>query len=119
MKKSRKIISVVLSTSLLLAFQVSQVFAAPVEAQPNLVSLKQPVKAENVEIVKKVTLKGLPAKPVKNNGLAATDVIGAPLPEGGKKFAIVIGISDYPGTASDLTYADVDAIAVEQVLVKD
>ena len=48
--------------------------------------------------------------------------IPPPLPEGGapltgEKYALVIGISDYDGTTSDLTYCDDDAIDWRDYLV--
>lgn len=67
----------------------------------------KPLPATNVELVKKVTLRGKPVgggKPVKQ---AATGVLGAP--SSGAKYAILVGISDYPGTANDLQYSDDDA----------
>ena len=67
----------------------------------------KPLPATNVELVKKVTLRGRPVgrgKPVKQ---AATGVLGTP--SSGDKYAILVGISDYPGTANDLQYSDDDA----------
>lgn len=69
---------------------------------------EKPLPATNVELVKKVTLHGKPVgggKPVKQ---AATGALGAPS-SGGAKYAILVGISNYPGTASDLQYSDDDA----------
>ncbi|HHD92571.1 MAG TPA: caspase family protein, partial [Candidatus Portnoybacteria bacterium] len=45
---------------------------------------------------------------------AATGVLGEPVE--GNKYAIVIGISDYPETANDLQYADDDAQLVASIL---
>lgn len=73
-------------------------------AKPNM---DKPLPAIGVELVKKVTLGGKPVgggKPAKG---AATGVLGQPVL--GNKYAIVIGISDYPGTANDLSYCDEDA----------
>ncbi len=67
----------------------------------------KPLPASDIELVKKVTLKGPKApggKPVKG---AATGILGAPCT--GMKYAVVVGISDYPGTGNDLEYADDDA----------
>jgi len=74
--------------------------------------------ASNVELVKKVTLRGKPVgggKPVRQ---AATGVLGASLDTGAKRYAIVVGISDYPGASSDLQYADDDAAAVYNALIE-
>ncbi|MEW5907931.1 MAG: caspase family protein [Patescibacteria group bacterium] len=77
--------------------------------------------ATDVEIVKKATLpgKGKPAKPGKppaEPSTYATGVLGQPLPEGGIRYAIVVGIANYPGTANDLKYPDEDANAIFDVL---
>ena len=113
MRNLAKTIAIV---SLILAFQVSLVSADSGAAQANR---NYPVKAENVEIVKKTTLKGAPAKPDRSQVKAATGTIGAAIPAGGRKYAIVIGISDYPGTSSDLQYGDKDAEEVRRVLSTD
>lgn len=113
MKKLIKFISITLIT-VLMSSLVWPVSAGSDAAQANR---NNPVKAENVELVKKVTLKGAPAKPDKVTGTAATGILGSPLPDGGKKYALVIGISDYPGTGSDLSYGDDDADAVTNVLM--
>jgi hypothetical protein len=69
----------------------------------------KPLPATDVELVKKVTLRGKPGgggggKPVKQ---AATGVLGSPCE--GNKYAIIVGISDYPGDDADLDYCDDDA----------
>ena len=67
----------------------------------------KPLPATNVELVKKVTLRGRPVgrgRPVRQ---AATGVLGTS--SSGDKYAIIVGISDYPGTANDLQYSDDDA----------
>lgn len=69
----------------------------------------KPLPATGVELVKKVTIHGRPGgggggRPVRQ---AATGVLGQPVL--GNKYAIVIGISNYPGTANDLQYCDDDA----------
>ena len=74
----------------------------------------KPLPATNVELVKKVTLRGRPAgrgKPVKQ---AATGVLGAL--SSGDKYAIIIGISDYPGDENDLQYSDDDAQDINEAL---
>jgi len=65
----------------------------------------KPIPARNIELVKKISVKGPPfwagGKKEKN---ASTGVLGE-LVEG-NKYAIVIGISDYPGDENDLKYAE-------------
>ncbi|MEM2327417.1 MAG: caspase family protein [Archaeoglobaceae archaeon] len=75
---------------------------------------EKPTPATDVELVKKVTLKG-----PKGQGKPATSATGVPIPlgEGKNKYAIVIGISDYPGTENDLNFADDDAIDMYNALV--
>ena len=70
----------------------------------------------DIEMVKKLTIKGSngQGKP-SGSGQAATGILGSPVT--GKKYAIIIGSSDYTGTANDLTYADDDAIDIENTLI--
>jgi hypothetical protein len=75
----------------------------------------KPLQASDVELVKKVTLKGPKApggKPVKQ---AATGVLGAPCT--GTKYAVIVGINDYPGFSSDLKYCVNDAHDMNNALV--
>lgn len=72
---------------------------------------QKPVHAIDIELVKKITLKGRPVwagggKGGKKVG-AATGQLGEPV--SGERYAVVVGISDYPGEGSDLNYADDDA----------
>lgn len=71
--------------------------------------LRKPIQATGVELVKKTTLRGKPAEKRKPspNGPSATGILGEQV--SGNKYAIVIGIADYPGTANDLKYTDDDA----------
>lgn len=73
----------------------------------------KPIQATDIEIVKKVTLKGKPqgGKPSKS---AATGIIGGECT--GTKYAIVIGINDYPGDANDLQYCINDADSMVDAL---
>jgi len=78
------------------------------------------VAAKDVELLKKVTLKGPSPRAVavankKHGPGAATGVIG--VVTGGNRYAIVVGISDYPGMGSDLSYGDDDALAMQEVLI--
>ena len=81
------------------------------QASPNEHSQKpnihKPVPATDVELVKKTTLRGKSAGKGKPAKQAATGVLGESV--SGNKYAIVIGIADYPGTANDLKYTDEDA----------
>ena len=58
--------------------------------------------AFDVELVKKTTLRGNSAGKGKPIQQAATGILGEPV--SGNKYAIVIGIADYPGTGNDLKY---------------
>jgi hypothetical protein len=73
----------------------------------------KPLQATDVELVKKITVRGKPqgGKPSKDS---ATGILGIPC--SGNKYAIVIGISDYPGNANDLQYADDDAESMSYAL---
>ena len=81
----------------------------------------KPIPARDVKIVKKVTIKGRPTwagGPGGPNGEeegAATGILGALV--SGTRYAIVVGISDYPGTGNDLRYCDDDAIEMRDALV--
>jgi metacaspase-1 len=85
----------------------STVFAS----QPVKVDKETPVFAKDIELAKKVQIKGDKgsAKPPKTTPSAATGILGQSQPVSGDKYAIVIGISDYPGTVNDLNYCDDDA----------
>ena len=72
------------------------------------------VNATDVQIVKKVTLKGPAAKGGKPVPSAATGILGEPVQ--GKKYAVVVGINDYPGLSSDLQYTVADAKEMYDVL---
>jgi len=71
----------------------------------------KPLPATDVQLVKKVTLRGRPGgggggRPVRQ---AATGDLGEQLGTAANRYAIIIGISDYPGTVNDLQYCDDDA----------
>jgi len=76
----------------------------------------KPVHATDVVLAKKITLKGGhgPGAGGPKKVETATGQLG--LPWSGTKRAIVVGISDYPGTANDLEYGDDDAEAMTHVL---
>lgn len=92
--------------AILVAVLVLVLIAPAVLAKPDM---DKPLPATDVELVNKVTLHGKPGgggggKPAKQ---AATGVLGVNV--SGNKYAVVVGISDYPGTGSDLQYCDEDA----------
>jgi len=74
------------------------------------------VNATDVQIVKKVTLHGPVARGGKTVPTAASGILGDLLSNNAKKYAIVIGINDYPGSGSDLQYAVADADEMSYVL---
>jgi len=95
-----------LIVAVLVAVLVMVLVAPAVLAKPDM---DKPLSATDVQLVKKVTLRGKPGgggggKPVTQ---ASTGVLGASC--SGNKYAIVVGISNYPGTANDLQYCDDDA----------
>jgi len=104
MKKTLLNISCILA--LLMIIGVPPVAGA---SRPTVVDKQVPVPARDVELARKVQIKGEKGsgKPPRTTPQAATGELG----EGasGKKFAIVVGISNYPGTANDLEYCDDDA----------
>jgi hypothetical protein len=78
---------------------------------------QKPVHATDVELVKKITIRGRPpwaggGKPKKEG--AATGILGEPV--SGSRHAVVVGISDYPGTENDLNYSDEDADEMAEAL---
>jgi uncharacterized caspase-like protein len=78
--------------------------------------MDKPLPATDVELVKKVTLHGNPGgggKPVRQ---AATGDLGEQLGTGANRYAILVGISDYPDTANDLEYCDDDAQDINEAL---
>jgi hypothetical protein len=94
--------------AVLVAVLVLVLIAPAVLAKPDM---DKPLPATHVELVKKITVHGEPGgggsgKPAPQ---AATGVLGEQLGTGAKKYAIIVGISDYPGGANDLQYCDDDA----------
>jgi hypothetical protein len=73
-------------------------------------------KASDVEITPKITIKGSKGKG-KPAPLTATGTLGALPPPPEQRWAIIIGISDYAGTANDIQYADDDAKDMLNALV--
>jgi metacaspase-1 len=101
------ILPIIVILALLLVF--------PVNAAPPA-DKYQGVHATDIEIVKKVTLKGAAPKgaPKTSTG-SATGKLGTEVL--GQRYAVVIGINDYPGTGSDLQYCVADAELMADVLL--
>lgn len=99
--------------------------AAPVEKQqgPNR-EVPKPIPATNIEVVKKVFAedmekgKGKPSSPPKTGG-AATGILGD-YPATGNKYAVVIGICDYPDGAKnyDICLSDGDSYNMYKALTE-
>jgi len=97
--------------------------AAPVEKQqgPNR-EVPKPIPATNIEVVKKVFFedmekgKGKPSPPPKTGG-AATGSLGD-YPATGTKYAVVIGICDYPGEDNDICWSDGDSVNMYNALIQ-
>ena len=75
---------------------------------------QNPVHATDIELVKKITIKGKPSWAQGGGGgkkkeVAATGALGTTVGTSGTRYAVVVGISDYPGTNNDLEYCDDDA----------
>jgi len=102
----KKIVVIAVAVALALSLILPGIASAN---QPLKVDKHKPVSATDVELATKVTVeRGKPAaKPPKPSAGAATGILGTTVQ--GNKYAIVIGISDYPGTSADLSYADDDA----------
>ena len=96
--------------------------AAPVEKQQGQNrEVPKPIPATNIEVVKKIFSedvgkgKGKPSPPPKTGG-AATGTLG-PLSTG-NKYAVVIGICDYPGGDYDICWSDGDSINMYEALTQ-
>ncbi|MEM2928406.1 MAG: caspase family protein [Nitrososphaerota archaeon] len=75
-------------------------------------------KASDVEITPKISIKGSPKGKGKPAPPTATGTLGVLPPKSpNHKWAVIIGISDYAGTANDIKYADDDAIDMLNTLV--
>lgn len=96
--------------SLLLMALIANAFLLPAVIAPNDEALE-------VEITPKVRVKGPRGRGGgKPSFMAATGVLGADPPPHRERWAVIVGISDYAGTANDIEYADDDAIDVLTVL---
>jgi len=95
-----------LIVAILVAVLVLVLITPAVLAKPDK---DKPLPATGVELVKKVTLSGKPVGGGKPARGAATGMLGEQLGTGANRYAIIVGISEYPGTANDLEYCDDDA----------
>ncbi|NWF77457.1 MAG: caspase family protein [Chloroflexi bacterium] len=95
----KKLIAAVLVAMLMLVLITPAAVAKP--------DMNKPLPATDVELVKKVTIQGKSGGSSKPAKQAATGILGAT--SSGDKYAILVGISDYPGDANDLEYCDDDA----------
>jgi hypothetical protein len=103
----KKVLAIVVAVALVLSFILPGVALA----QPPLkVDKHKPVPATDVRLAAKVSVtRPGPSRPPKppRQVEAATGILGDTFTGG--RYAIVIGISDYPGTRNDLKYMDDDA----------
>lgn len=73
---------------------------------------------EKGDALESMIIKGQSAKPGGGGDISiggATGIVGAKLPTVGKKYAIVIGLSNYPGTSESTTDAILPDLCVTQV----
>jgi hypothetical protein len=96
---------------LITALLISLTFPSIVSAQ---VDKAKPSQAKNVELVKKVTLRGPQARGGKKIRDTAKGELG--LLCSGDRYAILIGIEDYPGDANDLDWSNDDVDDMKNVL---
>ena len=124
--KGKKLFGLVLSLVLIASLVLPAVAYVAGPDNPGKPDKQKPVPATNVELVKKATVK-MPGPPIvppgqdkpqgqgkKKKGGAATGILGDPVSD--NRYAVVVGISDYPGEANDLNYCDDDAREMAEVL---
>ena len=92
----------IILAALLLIILAVPGFASSVQPQPRLQG-KGGVTLQGI-----VVSRGKPSELKPSHGAIATGVVSY-LPEGGDRWAVIIGISDYSGTINDLDYCDDDA----------
>ena len=119
MKKQNFLGTVVLASCLIVLLMFASISYAANPNESTKPNPLKPVSATNIEIVKKVSVKGHAHQPPnkgknKKKG-AATGILGTEV--SGTRYAIIIGISDYPGTANDLQYCDDDARDMKNALI--
>ncbi|UCD53981.1 MAG: caspase family protein [Dehalococcoidia bacterium] len=117
----RKLIVVSVALCLILVPLFSGITMAAPEHQKNTsqnITIVTP--QGKIEIAKKVGLGEWPLYSVESWGpkpQAARGRLGEALPEGGERYAVAAGISDYPGIELDIYYAADDAVAMSYILV--
>jgi metacaspase-1 len=115
MKKLVRITGFILSF-LLLVFLLPSMVTFADSNKPAAPDKNKPVSATDVELVRKVsTDKKLPGGAPVSRRRAATGILGAAV--SGSRYAVIVGISDYPGTEADLKYCDDDALDMQNVLI--
>ena len=118
--KGRKPFLILLSLVLIASMVMSSVAYVTVSDNPRKPDKQNPVTATDVELVKKTTVEPLgpafapPGQEKKKVTAIATGVLGDLV--SGERYAVVVGISDYPGDGSDLNYCDDDANEMHDVL---
>ena len=123
MKRRERLFGLVMSLALIGSLFLPALVYAAGPDNPGMPDKQKPVPATNVQLVKKVTVRapGPPIippgqdKPKKKAG-AATGILGSPV--SGSRYAVVVGISDYPGDANDLNYSDDDAREMANALTR-
>jgi hypothetical protein len=95
--------------------------AAPAGKTKNLYrQAPKPIPAADVKVIKKIPLPlgvgGTKGKPAPQPG-AATGTLGD-YPATGTKYAVVIGICDYPGTQNDICQSDGDSLHMYKALTE-
>jgi hypothetical protein len=122
MKRTRKLFGAFLALVLITALALPAIAYAASPDEPGKPDKEKPVPATNIEVIKKVTVKekgppiippGQDKKKDKEVG-AATGIIGQVASD--SRYAVVVGISDYPGVSNDLNYCDDDASEMAQAL---
>ena len=66
--------------------------------------------ASDVQITPKISVRGPRGRGGGKPSAVATGVLGSSPPDSSRRWAVVIGISDYAGTSNDIRYADDDAL---------
>ncbi|MCD6106964.1 MAG: caspase family protein [Caldisericaceae bacterium] len=123
MKKQNFLGTVVLASCLIVLLMFASISYAANPNEPTKPNPLKPVQAVNIELVKKISVKGPGAAPIRPPGRdkkgksksTATGILGTEAT--GTRFAIIIGISDYPGTANDLQFCDDDARDMKDALI--
>ncbi len=113
---------ILLSLVLIASMVMSSVAQVTGSDNPRKPDKQNPVTAKDVDLVKKTTVKPLgpsitpPGQEKKKVEAIATGVLGEKVSD--DRYAVVVGISDYPGELSDLNYCDDDANEMYDVLTE-